>query len=356
MRNSRGGYCLGILLLIASLQATSGPANSQSVADLVDKVRPSVAFVLARGEGQVASGSAFVADAEGLLVTALHVVADARTISILLPGGSPETADVVAVDVPSDLAALRIAQNGLSALSLGNMSTLRTGQDVVVIGYPVATILAPSAVTVTRGIVSAIRPPFIQVDAAMNPGNSGGPVLDSGGNVIGVADWKVVLTGVQGLNFAVSADAVKSLLSTVLDPAKTHSPLPLPLTTTREVELSYESGGIGSQRIDKLGVSCASPPPGAQSLSGARGELHAPSELDVVTWLSFDGGAPLRGQGTFAYLQQNGTTIESGNVSPLPNSICLNYAAVRRAFDLIGYTFRVTYRLFYKVWSSAVAP
>lgn len=356
MRKSRGGHCLGILLLLASIQATSGPANSQGIADLVDKVRPSVAFVFAKGEGQAVSGSAFVVDPEGLLVTALHVVADARTISILLPGGSPETADVVAVDVPSDLAVLRISQNGLAALPLGDVSTLRIGQDVVVVGYPVATILTPSAVTVTRGIVSAIRPPFVQVDAAMNPGNSGGPVLDTGGKVIGVADWKVVLTGVQGLNFAVSADAVKSLLSTALDPTKTQSPLPLPLTTTREIELSYESGGIGSQRIDRLAVSCASSPPGAQSFSEARGELHAPSELDVVTWLSFESGAPLRGQGTFAYLQQNGTTTESGNVSPPPKSICLNYAAVRREFALIGYTFRVTYRLLYKVWSSAVAP
>lgn len=361
MWNSRGKRCLWILPLLVFILATSGPANSQGIADLVAKVRPSVAFALAQGEGQVASGSAFVADPGGLLVTALHVVADARTISILLPGGSPETANVVAVDVPSDLAVLRIPQNGLAALPLGDASALRVGQDVVVVGYPVATILTPSAVTVTRGIVSAIRLPFVQVDAAMNPGNSGGPVLDTGGNVIGVADWKVVATGIQGLNFAVSADAVKSLLSTTLDPTKSHLPLALPLTTTREVELSYESGGIGSERIDRLAVSCASPPPGTVSFIEARGELHASAFLNVITWLSFDGGAPPRGQNTFAYLLQNGpevvpTTVESAKERLQPKSICLNYAAVRKNADLFGYTFRVTYKLIFKVWSSAVVP
>jgi hypothetical protein len=302
-----------------------------------------------------------------LLVTALHVVAEAKSVAVLLPGGTPQTADVIAVDVPDDLAILRIPQSSLPALPLGEVSTLRVGQDVITVGYPIATLLSPSAVTVTRGIVSAIRPPFIQVDAAMNPGNSGGPVLDSRGNVIGVADRKVVMTAVEGLNFAISVDAVRQLLLVAIDQTKDHLPLPLPLMTTIKIELAYGSGGIGDERHTELAVSCISPPPRAESLTGVQGKLQAPTEswaspisMSVVTWLSFDGGGDLGSQDTFGYMSHNAsvtTPIDThGTNASLPNSICLNYAAVRTEFDFFARTFKVIYLLSFKVWSPSVVP
>lgn len=358
---------MGLLTVLVAILTSATPVSSQSIADIVDRVRPSVAFVLSKGANQTASGTAFVVDPAGLLVTALHVVAEAKTVSILLPGGTPQTADVIAVDVPDDLAVLRILQDNLPALSLGDISSLRVGQDIIAVGYPVANLLAPSAVTVTRGIIRAIRPPFIQVDAAINPGNSGGPILDSKGNVIGVADWKVVMTAVQGLNFAVSADAVRPLLSTVRDPAKDHFPLALPLMTTTQIELAYGSGGIGDQRVTELGVSCASPPPRAESLVGVRGRLEAPLEswanprsVSVVTWLSFDGGADANSPGTFGYLAHNmSATLPAdapGTNAALPNKVCVNFAAIRTEFDIIARTFKVTYVLTFKVWSPGVVP
>ncbi len=349
----------GLLCAFVTILTSATQVSSQSIADIVDRVKPSVAFVLSQGGNQTASGSAFVVDPAGLLVTALHVVADARSVSILLPGGNPQAADVIAVDVPDDLAVLRISQGNLPALPLADVSNLRVGEDIIAVGYPVATLLAPSAVTVTRGIISAIRPPFIQVDAAINPGNSGGPILDSKGNVIGVADWKVVLATVQGLNFAVSADAVRPLLSTARDPAKDHLPLGLPLLTITQIELSYGSGGIGSDRILERAVSCVSPPPRAESLVGVQGNLEASSELRVVTWLSFDGGADFNNPGTFAYLQHDANVRlppDAQKTSALPNSICVNYAAIRKEFDIFGYTFKVTYMLSFKVWSPAAFP
>lgn len=349
----------GLLCALVTILTSATQVSSQSIADIVDRVKPSVAFVLSQGGNQTASGSAFVVDPAGLLVTALHVVADARSVSILLPGGNPQTADVIAVDVPDDLAVLRISQNNLPALPLADVSNLRVGEDIIAVGYPVATLLAPSAVTVTRGIISAIRPPFIQVDAAINPGNSGGPILDSKGNVIGVADWKVVLATVQGLNFAVSADAVRPLLSAARDPAKDHLPLALPLLMTTQIELSYESGGIGSDPKRERAVSCVSPPPRAESLVRAQGDLQASSKLKVVTWLSFDGGADFNDPGTFAYLKYDTDVtlpLDTQKTSALPNSICVNYAAIRKYLDIFGYTFKVTYMLSFKVWSPALVP
>ena len=361
-RNPGWGLGFRILLLMGAVVGLVAPTYSQGIADLVEKARPSVAFVFVRlDNGGAASGSAFVVDSGGYLITALHVVADAREVSVLLPGGQPQQADVVGVDVVDDLTVLHISQTDLLPLPLGNVAAVRAGQDLIVLGYPLADVLAPSAVTVTRGIISAIRPPLVQVDAAVNPGNSGGPVMDTDGHVIGVADSKVVMRGVEGLNFAISADAVRQLLSTVLDPTKSHSPLTLPLTTTKQVELSYESGGIGSRRIDQLAVSCAQSPPGALSFVAIQAALQTPQELNVITWLSFEGGAALGSHGTFGYLGQNGPqvvlrTAESENASPPPKSICLNFAAERWRPMFVGLTFKVTYTLSYRVWSPAVVP
>jgi S1-C subfamily serine protease len=239
-KNRRGLICL---LAIVALSVLVLPAFPQSLADLVDLVRSSVAFVFAQGPDiceKGCSGSAFVVASDGLLITALHVVADAMDVRVRFPGGTAIQADVVAVDVTNDLAILRINQSGLLPLPLAEVGTVRTGQDVIVIGYPHPDLplLAPSAVTVTRGIVSAVRPPRVQLDAAMNRGNSGGPVLDTRGMVIGVADQGYRGTG---LNFAVSADVVTPLLRRALDPTQTRGPLPLPLRITRSVSLVYKS-------------------------------------------------------------------------------------------------------------------
>lgn len=99
-----------ILVFLAS------PAYSQSVPELLERLKPSVAFVLVSGEQQTASGTAFVVHSQGMLATALHVVEDARDITVQLHGGQSFAAEVVAANVETDLAVLRVERTGLTAL------------------------------------------------------------------------------------------------------------------------------------------------------------------------------------------------------------------------------------------------
>jgi len=179
------------------------PASTQSYADIVQRARSSVAFVLASTERGRNSGTAFVVNQEGLLITALHVVEAATELTVTFPGVPPHPGVVVAADVDADLAVLRVTRSGLPPLPIAPPETTRVGDEILVMGYPLASILGAYEVTVTRGIVSALRTDLgmIQVDAAMNPGVSGGPVVNARGEVIGVA-VSGLRTG-QQVNFAV---------------------------------------------------------------------------------------------------------------------------------------------------------
>ncbi len=342
--------------LIASVLVS--PVFPQSLADLVDRVRPSVAFVVAQGPDGGA-GSAFVIGSDGLLVTALHVVADGTSIDVRLPGRTSLQADVVAVDVTYDLALLRVNQSDLIPLPLANMSSVRAGQEVVVLGYPLSLsspLLDPSTVTVTRGIVSALRPPLVQVDAAMNPGNSGGPVLDTTGKVVGMADQGYRGTG---LNFAVSADAIALLRGRAPDPS--HGPLPpLKVTRTAMVSIVYHSDRnlidlIHSPELKRDDSSCVAFPPETLGLVGIKGQLHVDGRLDNhYFWLTFDGQtAPNSGlvyTDTFA-IKETAGLLKNLKV---PKSVCVNWQPWW--FKGRVSSFEVTYWLDYKVWSPAVVP
>ena len=154
-----GVSVLAILALgIASVSSSVPQAMGQDIPEVVGRVKPSVAFVFASGDQFKGSGSAFVVDTSGLLVTALHVVEDANRVSVVLPGKEPELADVMEFDSDNDLALLRINQSNLSPLALGDSDALRSGEEIIVIGYPLADALGTYDVTVTKGIISAIRP------------------------------------------------------------------------------------------------------------------------------------------------------------------------------------------------------
>jgi hypothetical protein len=170
------------------------------VADLVERARPSVAFVLSTTDRGRASGTAFAVHPDGLLATALHVVDEAREVSVAFPGGPTLQADVVAADGDSDLAILRVQRTGGPSLRLADPQGIRQGEEVIVIGYRLADVLGSYDVTVTRGIVSAIRTNLglVQVDAAMNPGVSGGPVLNGRG--------EASVRGIAGRHHHVSED------------------------------------------------------------------------------------------------------------------------------------------------------
>jgi S1-C subfamily serine protease len=214
------------LIAVAVLLLTSGGGGDEDrVPAVVRAVSPSTALVQARrGSQQTATGSGWVLDAgEGLVVTAGHVVNAGERFRV----GGKEAA-VVAAAPCEDLALLRVGADGLTTATLGRGSSVEQGETVVALGY--AANAAPGdAVTSTRGVVSATGTTFrdpspdvpayqdaIQTDTALNPGNSGGPLVDLDGRVIGV-NAAARTTGsdgraLEGQNFAIGIDRARGVL------------------------------------------------------------------------------------------------------------------------------------------------
>ncbi len=158
----------------------------------------------------VGHGSGFIVHSGGLAITSYHVVKDASTIKVQLFDGTEIEASLVRADPVGDVALLRLKDGNYPVASLGNTTGLETGMEVYAVGAPLDPVLSNS---VSKGIVSAIRLTTagykdIQTDVAVNPGNSGGPLIDRAGRVIGIVAWKVS-GGVQGVAFAVSIDDAK---------------------------------------------------------------------------------------------------------------------------------------------------
>ena len=167
-------------------------------------------------------GSGFVIDAKGVIVTNYHVIAEADDIEVIFADGSKLVAEVVGADPKTDIAVLRVEpQEPLKAITLGDSNTIRIGDWVMAIGNPFGL-----GGTVTTGIISARGRDinsgpydnFIQTDAAINRGNSGGPLFNQEGEVIGVNTAIISPTGGSiGIGFAVPSDLVKSVVAQLIE-------------------------------------------------------------------------------------------------------------------------------------------
>ncbi|MEM7256628.1 MAG: Do family serine endopeptidase, partial [Pseudomonadota bacterium] len=165
-------------------------------------------------------GSGFIISDDGFIVTNAHVIKDADTILVSLPDQRQFDATVIGADERTDIAVLKVNATGLPVLELGDSKSLKVGQWVLAIGSPFG-----FEYTATQGIVSALARslpndsyvPFIQTDVAVNPGNSGGPLFDLDGKVIGVNSQIFSRSGgYMGLSFAIPANTVRAVTDQLL--------------------------------------------------------------------------------------------------------------------------------------------
>jgi len=198
-------------------------AYSQTVVNAVETVGPAVVRVhpLHGGARAEILGSGVIITPDGFVLTNSHVMHGAARARLVMLDGRELTAEVVGDDPDTDLALLRIAQEGpFPSAALGNSKALRRGQLVVAIGAPLG-----FEATVTAGVVSALGrslrgergrliEDLIQTDASLNPGNSGGPLCNASGEVVGVAT--AIIAGAHGLCFAIASNTASLVVGELL--------------------------------------------------------------------------------------------------------------------------------------------
>ena len=167
------------------LTATPEPTATPTIADLVTRLRPSLAQIITPD----GAGSGFLYDERGLVVTNAHVVDDRDHVMVVLMG-KEYRGKVINRNETADLAVVHLDSSGdFTAASLGSAGRVAIGEDVTALGFPLSSVLGDDF-TVTTGVVSARREfdgyEYFQTDAALNPGNSGGPLLNRDGDVIGI--------------------------------------------------------------------------------------------------------------------------------------------------------------------------
>lgn len=205
-------------------------AYSRAVVKAAQDLRPSVVNLSVKKDNIISrninrgfnmgSGSGFVIAQDGFIMTNSHVVSGAKEINVAFTDGQKLKAELIGDDPGSDLAVIRVNQNGLKAVEFANSAKLMPGQLAIAIGNPFG-----FENTVTAGVVSALGRTLrtqngrliddvIQTDASLNPGNSGGPLVNSNGKVIGVNT--AIIRSAQGICFSIASNTVQFILSELM--------------------------------------------------------------------------------------------------------------------------------------------
>jgi S1-C subfamily serine protease len=201
-------------------------AYSRAVVDVVERVGPTVVSIAAGSQsaggppGAPAAGSGFIITPDGYVLTNSHVVHQASRLEATLSDGVRLGATLVGDDPATDLAVIRVEASGLASARLGDSSRLKVGQLVIAIGNPLG-----FSSTVSAGVVSALGRSLrsrtgrlienvIQTDVALNPGNSGGPLVDTHERVVGVNT--AIIAMAQGLSFSIPIDTAKWVVTELL--------------------------------------------------------------------------------------------------------------------------------------------
>ena len=193
--------------------------------DIASSVKPAIVGISGIGDGGESVGSGVCVAKGGYILTNSHVINDSEKIELYLSDGTKTTASVIYEDTVLDLAILQSKKN-LPYLSLGDSDELQVGQDILAVGTPLSLTLVH---TYTKGIVSAINRTLkvssnngegymqnlIQHDASLNPGNSGGPLINAKGEVVGINTLKI--SSGEGIGFAIPSKSFRSLLSSYVN-------------------------------------------------------------------------------------------------------------------------------------------
>ena len=242
---------------------STDPQNGKTVLtipQIVEKTKPAVIAIYTDvvvsdqfGElsQNIVSGSGFIISPDGYVVTNAHVIENARSIHVNLEDGRAFETKLVGSDSYADIAVLKIDSKDLPFVELGDSSQLLIGELAIAIGNPTGRLSG----TVTSGIISALdrelsQTPIalIQTDAALNPGNSGGALLNTYGEVIGINQLKIIFTDessveqIQGISFAIPINAARPIIESIIRTGKHVWPMMGITVSTVEENLAADQG------------------------------------------------------------------------------------------------------------------